>query len=78
MIPSVENSTRIGILNQSEINELYEIPKFTDDERRWYFELHGSEPELLKLSVSRKTKVDAILQLGYFKAKNQFFNYRAN
>jgi hypothetical protein len=76
MIPSVENSKRIGILNQSEINELYEIPKFTDDERRWYFELHGSEPELLKLSVSRKTKVDAILQLGYFKAKNQFFNYQ--
>ena len=42
MIPSVENSRRISILNQSEINELYEIPKFTDDERGWYFELHNS------------------------------------
>jgi TnpA family transposase len=76
MIPSVENSKRISILNQSEINELYEIPKFTDDERRWYFELHNSEQKLLKLPVSRKTKVDAILQLGYFKAKNQFFRYK--
>ena len=73
MIPSVENSRCISILNQSEINELYEIPKFIDDERGWYFELHNSELELLKLSGSRKTKVDAILQLGYFKAKNQFF-----
>jgi hypothetical protein len=55
---------------------LYEIPKFIDDERGWYFELHNSELELLKLSGSRKTKVDAILQLGYFKAKNQFFKYQ--
>lgn len=76
MIPSNENSRRISILNQSEINELYEIPKFTDDERKWYFELHVSEPKLLKLSVSQKTKVDAILQLGYFKARNQFFQYQ--
>lgn len=78
MIPSVLNSKRIRILNQSEINELYEIPKFSDDERRWYFELHNSEHELLKLPVTRKTKVDAILQLGYFKAKNQFFKYQHN
>ncbi|MCF6247091.1 MAG: DUF4158 domain-containing protein [Desulfobacula sp.] len=76
MIPSTENSKRISILNQSEINELYEIPKFTDDERRWYFELHDNEPKLLLLSVSTKTKIDLILQLGYFKAKNQFFKYQ--
>lgn len=76
MIPSIENSKRINILNQSEINELYEIPKFTDDERRWYFELHGSESELLEFSGSTKTKTDVILQLGYFKAKNKFFQYR--
>jgi hypothetical protein len=76
MIPSVENSKRISILNQSEINELYEIPIFNDDERRWYFELHNSEQELLKIPGSMKTKVDAILQLGYFKAKNQFFKYQ--
>jgi len=76
MISSLESSKRISILNQSEINELYQIPKFTDDERRWYFELHGSEPKLLMFSGSKKTKADVILQLGYFKAKNQFFQYR--
>lgn len=75
MIPSTENSKRIKILKQSEIDELYEIPKFTDDERKWYFELHGNESKLLTFSGNKKTKVDAILQLGYFKAKNQFFKY---
>ena len=76
MISSTENSKRISILKQSEIKELYEIPKFTDDERRWYFELHDNESKLLKFSGNTKTKADAILQLGYFKAKNQFFQYR--
>jgi hypothetical protein len=32
--------------DQAEINELYDLPKFTEDERRWYFELQGREPEL--------------------------------
>jgi TnpA family transposase len=76
MISSTENSKRINILKQSEIKDLYEIPKFTDDERRWYFELHDNESKLLKFSGNTKTKADAILQLGYFKAKNQFFQYR--
>jgi len=76
MIPSAENSRRIGILNQSEINDLYQIPKFTDDERSWYFELNGKEQKLLEFSGNTKTKADVILQFGYFKAKNQFFQYR--
>ena len=76
MIPSAENSRRIGILNQSEINNLYQIPKFTDDERSWFFELNGKEQKLLEFSGNTKTKADVILQFGYFKAKNQFFQYR--
>jgi hypothetical protein len=47
MISSIEKSKRISILKEYEIKELYEIPKFTDDERRWYFELHGNESKLL-------------------------------
>jgi len=67
---------RINILAQRDINELYELPKFTVEEKHWYFELSNNEQELLVMNASIATKVDAILQLGYFKAKKQFFVFQ--
>ena len=76
MVPAIDNEKRIHILNQSDINDLYKFPKFTDEERQWYFELNNKEQNFLKLSISLASKVDIILQLGYFKAKNQFFKFQ--
>ena len=76
MLLSIDNNKRIRILSQDEIHDLYEQPKFTDDERKWYFELDNNEQELLILPITMATKVDLILQLGYFKTKNQFFKFK--
>jgi len=76
MVTSVDNNKRIHILNQSDINDLYKFPKFKDEERQWYFELNNKEEKFLKLSISLASKVDIILQIGYFKAKNQFFKFQ--
>ncbi|MBK3844106.1 DUF4158 domain-containing protein, partial [Paraburkholderia aspalathi] len=68
------NSHRLSILTRHEIDELYALPHFTDEERRAYFELGEAEQQLVQ---SRTTSVAAYLtlQLGYFKAKQQFFEY---
>ena len=52
---------RIRLLSETEINDLYALPQFTAEERQWYFELTGKEQDLLTLSISQATKVDAIL-----------------
>jgi hypothetical protein len=41
-----------------------------------WFELNQDELSLLLQKKSIAGKVDLILQLGYFKAKNQFFNFK--
>jgi TnpA family transposase len=74
----MKKSKRIQILSQAEIDDLYGRPEFTDDEKKWYFELNNNEQELLKLPVSLPTQMDAILQLGYFKVKCQFFKFQFN
>lgn len=68
------HSHRLSILTRHEIDELYALPHFTDEERRAYFELGEAEQQLVQ---SRTTSVAAhlTLQLGYFKAKQQFFEY---
>ncbi|MFM0515125.1 DUF4158 domain-containing protein, partial [Paraburkholderia sp. RL17-373-BIF-A] len=68
------NSHRLSILTRHEIDELYALPRFTDEDRHAYFELGEAEQQLVH---SRTASVAAhlTLQLGYFKAKNQFFDY---
>lgn len=68
------HSHRLSILTRHEIDELYALPRFTDEERHTYFELSEAEQQLVR---SRTTSVAAhlSLQLGYFKAKYQFFDY---
>lgn len=68
-------SRRLSILSASEVDDLYAMPRFTDDERRLYFDL--SEPERAAAGAIRTASVAVhlILQLGYFKAKRQFFLY---
>src|SRR5450830_1005239 len=69
------NHHRLSILSTSEIDDLYGVPRFTGADRDLFFEL--STPELAAVTAIRTVSVAAhlILQLGYFKAKRQFFAY---
>ncbi|MDE2203066.1 MAG: DUF4158 domain-containing protein, partial [Burkholderiaceae bacterium] len=67
-------SHRLSILTQHEIDELYGLPRFTDEDRQTCFDL--SEPERHAVhSRTTSVAVHLTLQLGYFKAKRQFFDY---
>jgi len=66
-------SHRLSILSDDEIEDLYGLPRFTDDDRQLYFDL--SSVEKAAAGDIRRASVAAhlILELGYFKAKRQFF-----
>jgi hypothetical protein len=64
---------RLNILTTKEIQVLYGIPQFTPEERTAYFTLDPVEEEQLKNIRYINAAVYFILQLGYFKAKKQFF-----
>jgi Domain of unknown function (DUF4158) len=71
------NSRRLSILSVKEIDDLYGLPHFTEDERHLYFELSTAEREVIDTVRTVSVAVHLNLQLGYFKAKRQFFSYRA-
>lgn len=74
----VAPSKRIRILSPLEIENLYTLPVLTEEQRIALFELSPKEQALLTLSVSTETKIDAILRLGYFRQKWQFFSFDFN
>jgi len=73
-LPTPVDSHRLSILTRQEIDELYGLPRFTDEDRQVYFGL--SEPEQRVVHARTvSVAVHLTLQLGYFKAKRQFFDY---
>jgi hypothetical protein len=70
-IPTIPK--RLRILGDEEIDALYGRPRFTPDEQQEYFAF--SPPELAALAQfhSRPSRLYSMLQLGYFKARQQFF-----
>lgn len=69
------NLKRIYLLPEAEIADLYARPVFNQNEQQLYFELTQVELDTLGQFGTIKTKVHFILQLAYFKAKNQFFTF---
>ncbi|MBA2650280.1 MAG: DUF4158 domain-containing protein [Legionella sp.] len=67
------NLKRIYLLPEAEIVDLYARPIFNHNEQKLYFDLNKIELDMLGQFGTIKTKVYFILQLAYFKAKNQFF-----
>ncbi|AHX13360.1 transposase [Dyella jiangningensis] len=67
------NPHRLAILASEEIDDLYGLPQFTDDERLLYFDLSAAEQAAVAMRRGT-TGVYLVLQLGYFKAKRQFFD----
>ncbi|HLR22127.1 MAG TPA: Tn3 family transposase [Pseudogracilibacillus sp.] len=66
---------RISILGEDEYKVLFGRPRFTYEDRCYYFSLSQPEKELLQNLHSFKSKVYFVLQLGYFKAKHLFFTF---
>ncbi len=64
---------RLRILSDSEIDALYGRPRFTQEERDEYFSLAPAEKATLKQLRFINARINFILQLGYFKARNMFF-----
>lgn len=69
---SATDSHRLSILSQEEIDALYSLPRFTDDERSLYFDLSPQEQATVE-SRYASVAIYMALELGYFKAKRQFF-----
>lgn len=65
--------SRLRILAPDEIEALYGRPTFSAEERRLYFTLSPVEKVALESLHSIKSRFYFILQLGYFKARHQFF-----
>jgi hypothetical protein len=74
-LAAMENTKRIHLLSSTEIEELYAQPVFNTHEQRLYFTLNQVERTALAQFSNTKTRIYFILQLGYFKAKQQFFNF---
>lgn len=69
---------RLYLLPDAEITNLYARPDFNADERKLYFSLNPTEEKALAEYSNTRTKVFFILQLGYFKAKYQFFSFNVD
>jgi hypothetical protein len=67
---------RLTILTIKEIQALYDLPQFTEEERNAYFTLDAREKQQLDQLRNITAAVNFISQLGYFKAKKQFFIFR--
>ncbi|MBL4656971.1 MAG: DUF4158 domain-containing protein [Flavobacteriales bacterium] len=74
----MENIKRIHLMSEAEIEELYSLPDFSTNEQRLYFTLNEFKRIALNRYSNTKTRVYFILQLGYFKAKQQFFSFDFN
>jgi len=69
---------RIQLLSDAEISDLYARPEFSADERHLFFALNPEDEAALAHYQNVRTRVYFILQLGYFKAKQQFFRIDFN
>lgn len=66
---------RIILLSDAEIAELYNLPMFTEKDRNIYFSLSSDDHKLLNEYRTLKLKIYFILQLGYFRATQNFYNF---
>jgi hypothetical protein len=69
------SSRRLAILTKREIDDLYGLPRFSDKDRCLYFDLSPAERGAVDGIHTRSAAAHLVLQLGYFKAKRQFFVY---
>ena len=65
----------VKLLSPKEYSEQYDLPRFHAAERDFFFALNDKEIAAMQQFSHLKTRVFFILQLGYFRDKQQFFNF---
>lgn len=70
---NIQASRRLSILSTEEVDSLYGLPHFTEGDRQSHFDLSPEERETIDTARTITAAVHLVLQLGYFKAKAQFF-----
>lgn len=78
MFSETKQNKWIRVLKDEEYQQIYGLPTFSREEQEWFFELTQQELSVLDTAATTETKIDAILQLGYFKAKQNFFTWTFN
>jgi hypothetical protein len=71
------NSRRLTVLSPAERLALYGLPDFDDFQRAEFFAFTNAERTLAEQRKGPVEHLHCLLQIGYFKAKNAFFNLSA-
>lgn len=71
----IDNIKRISLLSDAEVSDIYDRPEFNTEEQTLYFTLYDREYDLLLQFSNSRTQAYFVLQLGYFKAKYQFYSF---
>jgi hypothetical protein len=71
------NSKRLTVLSEAERTALYGLPDFDDFQRGEFFAITDAERALAERRKGPVEHLHCLLQMGYFKAKNAFFNLSA-
>ncbi len=71
----MQQQNRITLLSEAEITDLYARPSFNGQQRSVYFSLNQRDHETLKQYRNIKAKIYFILQLGYFNAGRNFYDF---
>lgn len=69
---------RLTILSKAEKSALYDLPDFDDTQRQEYLTFTETEQQLLFSRSTIEAQIYCALQIGYFKAKQSFFNFTFN
>jgi hypothetical protein len=72
----MDRKNRITLLSDAEVDELYNLPNFNDKDMEFFFALSNSDHLLIKKYKTIKLKIYFILQLGYFRATQKFYNFK--
>ena len=70
-----DNSRRLTVLSEAERTALYGLPDFDDFQRAEFFAMTEAERAVADRCKGPVERLHCLLQIGYFKAKQAFFNF---
>jgi len=60
---------RLSILSQTEVQEVYRIPQFSERDREQFFDFTDDELATVRRLHTHRNRIHFLLMLGYFKFK---------
>lgn len=71
----MKTKSRINLLSNIQLDQLYTRPNFTQQEIECFFALESNDYNYLRKYRTLKNKIYFIIQLGYFRAKQQLYDF---